>query len=86
MDEQLLHEKFEAMGARLKIRDRCLHASRDELMLVPVKPASRVFRIDIRRDNKGAYFDLLTDSGIDLDVIDHRVNERHLLLMAHEVS
>lgn len=68
MDEQLLQKKFEAMGARVKIRDRSLRASRDERMLVPVKPANRVFRIDIRRDNKGDFFDLLTDAGIELDI------------------
>jgi hypothetical protein len=84
MDEKLLQKKFEAMGARVKIRLRSETASRNERSLVPIAPASGVFQIDIRHDTRGDYFDLLVDPGIDLDVIDHRAKERHLLLMARD--
>jgi hypothetical protein len=69
MDTQLLSEKFERMGARLKVE--------------PTAMANRV-SIDIRSDRKGEYFLVRVRAGqtMRLDAIDVRPRERHLLLLA----
>jgi len=70
----LLHHKFEKMGARVLLRPaRRLHTQ------VPQPLA-----INIRRDERGEYFDLaIDDQQLErLDIVDVRPRERHLLLMA----
>jgi hypothetical protein len=81
MDTDLLIEKFERMGARLKLG-----------VLRPAwRPAGERndgdadrIAVDIRRDDKGEYFDLRLPPGskTQVDVIDVRPSDRHLLLMA----
>ena len=76
MDTELLMEKFERMGARVKAHEEPRQTDR--------------VSVDVRRDRKGEYFDLKVrggaggnrraEPGVRLDVIDVRPGERHLLL------
>lgn len=81
MDTHLLIEKFERMGARLKLGEQRPAWRPPGDGNVP--DADRI-AVDIRRDDKGEYFDLRLPRGgtTELDVIDVRPGERHLLLMA----
>jgi hypothetical protein len=72
MDTQLLKEKFERMGARVKV-------ARD--------PASEDgARIDVRRDRHGEFFDVRVGRRATADAIDVRPRERHLLLAVRDVE
>jgi hypothetical protein len=74
MDTKCLQEKFERMGARLKIgpivRRRDLSAGRE-------------ISINILKDNKGEFFELTIDPArtFRVDALDVRPKDRHLLLM-----
>jgi hypothetical protein len=74
MDTDLLTRKFEALGARLKV--------------TPVVPGFRMIPVpitlDIREDRHGEFFDLKIDRRQleNVDAVDVRSQERHLLLMA----
>ncbi len=77
MNAGLLEEKFARMGARLRIepagaRDRW---RRD----VPLT-------LDVQNDARGEFFDvrLRPGSAVEVDVLDLRKRERHLLLMARD--
>ncbi|HET6246274.1 MAG TPA: hypothetical protein VFE47_01145 [Tepidisphaeraceae bacterium] len=74
MDTHILQEKFERMGARLKIGaiDRRRWNT-----------AGREISINILKDNKGEYFDVTTDPSrtFRIDALDVRPKDRHLLLM-----
>src|SRR3954454_21182701 len=77
MDMQLLHGKFARMGARLRIgspgrRDRVRSA-------LPLT-------LDVRKDEHGEFFDigLRPNAATELQVLDLRRRERHLLLMARQ--
>jgi len=67
----LVQKKFEAMGARVKVThviDRWR------------RPTG--FRIDVGTDRKGEYFDLaLGENPVELEVVDCRPRDRHLLLL-----
>jgi hypothetical protein len=60
-----IENKFERMGARVKVT------------LDRLAPLS----IDIRRDKVGEYFDVRHNSEVDVQVVDVRPADRHLLLM-----
>ncbi len=84
MDTDLLIEKFERMGARVKLG--VLGGGR-----VWRPPAARDgnndpdrIAVDIRRDDKGEYFDLRLPPGskTEVEVIEVRPADRHLLLLA----
>jgi hypothetical protein len=70
MDAQLLSDKFERVGARLKVD--AVAALKDRVS------------IDVREDRKGEYFLVRVRAGdeLRLDAIDVRPRERHLLLLA----
>ena len=70
MDNSLLTEKFERMGARLRVG--------------PASRGASGIAVDIRHDHRGEYFDVRVpaDGSVNLDVLDVRPGERHLLLMA----
>jgi hypothetical protein len=76
MDTDLLTRKFEALGARVKFAPAAADRFRSGLP----SPVS----LDIRRDDKGEYFDLrIDDRQVEgLDAIDVRPRDRHLLLLA----
>jgi hypothetical protein len=84
MEEMLLQKKFEALGARVKVRRFPEAASRDERFAL--QREQRVLRIDIGHDAKGEFFDLFADRRIDFDIVDHRADERHLLLLARDAK
>jgi hypothetical protein len=71
MDTQLLCEKFERMGARVKV--------------APDAGVERV-RIDIGHDRKGEFFDLKVrqDQRVVVNAVDVRPKDRHLLLMVRD--
>ncbi|MBD3169028.1 MAG: hypothetical protein GF307_06060 [candidate division Zixibacteria bacterium] len=69
-----IKKKFEKIGARLKIR-----------FAYTEKRFKRVdgFQLDVGRDRKGEFFDLLIGEGdTRFDVTDVRSDDRHLILMA----
>jgi len=87
MDTPLLIEKFQRMGARLKLGDLGPFWPPAVTRAGPgVDADDNRYRIavDIRRDDKGEFFEvrLPRTGAVDLDVIDVRPRERHLLLMA----
>jgi len=67
-------KKFEQMGARAKF--------------VPTRPNwrgeldERGMEVNIRRDHKGAYFEITSGPTVEFEVVDIRPKDRHLLLMA----
>jgi len=70
MSSETLERRFGAVGARLKVADG---------------PWRGDPRIDIRSDGRGEYFDLRFAGGegvVELEVIDVRPRDRHLLLLA----
>src|SRR5271170_1347949 len=71
MDTQHLQEKFERMGARLKIGSLAPWSRRGDIS------------INILKDRKGEYFELTTDPSrkFRIDALDVRPKDRHLLLM-----
>jgi len=73
MDMQWLERKFGLMGARVKVAETTR----------PSRGDAR-FTLDVRRDGKGEYFDirLIEDRPVEINVLDVRSRERHLLLMA----
>lgn len=68
MDTELLHRKFENLGARIRIGS---------------SPLVERVRIDIKHDRKGEYFDvtLRQDEPRRVEVLDCDAKGRHLLLM-----
>jgi len=75
MNDLLLQEKFDRMGARLRVgplegRDR---RRREGLPLL----------LDVRKDGAGEFFDVrVRSAGVEVDVLDVRRREQHLLLRA----
>ncbi len=96
MDQlELLKDKFLRIGARLKIFEIPHHMrdSNNSFRLIRIGGGLRVinvprdrnygFRLDIRNDRKGEYFELLLfPVPGELFIVDFRPNERPLLLMA----
>ncbi|WP_437187556.1 hypothetical protein SH668x_000954 [Planctomicrobium sp. SH668] len=77
MNSLMLVKKFHQMGSRLSV--------------VPLNGRSRFLedapvRIDVHSDRKGEYFELShhPNANVDVDVIDLRPSDRHLLLMVRE--
>jgi hypothetical protein len=72
-----LKHKFGLLGARLKV----IHSD-------PPRSWARPITIDVRSDRKGEYFEVLVNSSsvADLEVMDVRTQDRHLLLLARDSS
>lgn len=68
MERQIIEKKFEEIGARIKIQE----------------PKNKQFSIDIKKDAKGEYFNLMVKKEIDLMVLDAQKKDRHLVLMSKE--
>ena len=64
--ENVIQEKFEKMGARIKVFDR---------------EGGWPTSIDIRRDDRGEYFELRSANNVNVSVVDVRPSDRHLLMM-----
>jgi len=77
MDTTLLEKKFQRIGARLKVADRPVRRSRT---------ASGLLMLDIGEDRRGEYFELIpqTSELPEVEVLDLRPKNRHLVLMVRE--
>jgi hypothetical protein len=73
--DNALETKFDKMGARVKVKVRTAAVS--AATAVPI-------RVDIRRDNRGEYFDIHCREDVSLEVLDVKRADRHLLLMSRE--
>lgn len=76
MDTTLLNKKFERIGARLKVGD----ASRSR------RSTNGLLTLDIGTDRHGEYFDIrsMPQGSADIEVLDVRPSDRHLLLLVRE--
>ena len=82
MDTALLINKFAKMGARVRFGPRI--SQRENRRLVD---SDRSLRVDIQTDRQGEYFDIrVDDSVVDLDVVDLKPEDRHLLLLARRAE
>src|SRR3954470_14817474 len=76
LDHDLLETKFARIGARLKVSERADHRR--------ISPGGNV-RLDVRDDREGEYFEIrIPGAGSDVEVLDVRRTDRHLLLMVRE--
>jgi len=75
MDAKRLSEKFETIGARLKVVDQ---PSR--------RFSGRGFSLDVRQDGRGEFFEIFrrTDSNAEPEVLDVQRGDRHLLLLVRD--
>src|SRR5580693_3781100 len=78
--ENLMQEKFEKMGARVKVKKLGWPEVNPPRWSRPDRPIS----IDIRRDDRGEFFDVRHRSDVSIEVIDVKRADRHLLLLARE--
>ena len=80
LDHDLLETKFARIGARLKVSDG-LERRRRNISGVPVA-------LDIQRDPKGEFFEVIGRPGTEaeIEVLDVQSADRHLLLMVREGS
>ncbi len=85
MDSEI-QTKFEWMGARVKLTVLPRPTPRRDRRPAwwTTNARSRPVSIDIRRDDAGEYFDLRRRSDVDVQVLDVRADDRHLLLMTRE--
>jgi len=75
-----METKFEKIGARVKVKKLGFgQAKRDWRGFTP-----RPITVDIRRDERGEYFDVRHRSDVTLDVLDVKRTDRHLLLMVRQ--
>ena len=77
MDTKHLRQKYEKIGARVKIQP--LENDRWRSSGVPL-------RIDIGRDKRGEFFDIRAIDFEDVEVLDIQPKDRHLLLMVRQSS
>lgn len=75
MDVSLLKSKFERIGARAAFRP---------LVRNRWRPQAGPVVIDVRHDRHGEFFDIQTDDSADLEVLDVKPKDRHLLLMVRQ--
>ena len=72
MDAALIKKKFDRLGARAKIRPFVGRVGRGPVV------------IDVGSDRRGEFFDIQANQDADLEVIDVRPKDRHLLLMVRQ--
>jgi hypothetical protein len=76
LDHDMLETKFARIGARLKVSGRADHRR--------ITPGGNV-RLDVRDDREGEFFEIrMPGSGSNVEVLDVRRTDRHLLLMVRE--
>ena len=74
MNGDFLNRHFARMGARLKLE----LPGANRLRFDPIRPLA----VDVRRDDEGEFFEIRRDPAeVELDVVDVRPKERHLLLL-----
>lgn len=87
----MLEKAFEKMGARLKRR---VHKPVNRYTVIALGRQRRIrkvpargnvvpdmVRVDVGRDKKGEYFDILTAEGVEPEIVDVRKDLRHLVMM-----
>jgi hypothetical protein len=74
MEESQLKLKFAKLGARAVIRP----------MLRSRWRAAGPILIDIGRDRNGEFFDIQTNTGAEIEVLDIQPRDKHLLLLARQ--
>jgi hypothetical protein len=72
METATLEKKFETIGARAKISN---------FQRASMNDTTRAITIDIKRDEDGEFFDILTNPSREVSVLDIQKKDRHLLLM-----
>lgn len=72
METAVLEKKFETIGARAKISN---------FRRAFMSDVTRAIFIDIKRDEDGEFFDILTNPSREISVLDVQKKDRHLLLM-----
>jgi len=81
MDSEV-QTQFEKMGARLKVTVVPTSARLgNDWRVSNAEDRMRPVTVDIRRDNKGEYFELRRRSNVSVQVLDIRPSDQHLLLM-----
>jgi hypothetical protein len=75
--DAILSTKFDKIGARAKVRSLVANRWR--------QPAGPVV-IDIGNDRRGEFFDIQSDGGAQIEVLDVQPKDRHLLLMVRQPS
>lgn len=75
MNTTLINNKFERIGARLKIQEQIPNHSRT---------VRRMVLLDISEDRHGEFFEITMRGDAELQVLDLQRNDRHLLLMTRE--
>jgi len=73
MNTTNLNTKFARMGARLKIVE-----PRD------IRRAMNAVSLDVRQDNKGEFFEISAIPSVEINVLDLKPGDRHLLLLVRE--
>ncbi len=71
MDRDTLSRRFERIGARAVVGDG---------------PLTGRVTLDVRRDRRGEFFDLRAGPAVELEVIDARPDQRHLLVLARNAA
>jgi len=83
-----IESKFEKMGARVKMTvipsPSQVRPSRRWSSVVGFANVLAPVSVDIRRDGNGEYFDVRHRRDVDVEVLDVKPADRHLLLMARE--
>lgn len=77
-----LEMKFEKMGARVKVER--LEANKrptGRWSLSSGVPPQDSVRLDVRKDKLGTFFDIKAGINVDLEILDLKPKDRHLLLM-----
>jgi hypothetical protein len=81
MNTTSLEKKFEKIGARLKVSTIPEPTLQRGQRFTGGLPASEGVRINVLKDKEGTYFDIRRGSNVDVEVLDVRPGDRHLLLM-----
>src|SRR5205823_14689361 len=76
IDQDLLETQFARIGARLRVSDG------SQRRLVTTAPVA----LDVRNDRRGEFFEVIrrTDAEAEVQVLDVRPADRHLLLLVRE--
>jgi hypothetical protein len=86
--DQALASKFERIGARVKVTNLPQGAANPRRWnTVPrLREDFAPIRVDIRRDDRGEYFNVCVRPDVSVEVVDVKPADRHLLLMSREPS
>jgi hypothetical protein len=78
MTAELLERRFERIRARIKYAAEPPTVRR----IGPITAESPYFRIDVREDKRGEYFDIRASETVEITILDVQPRDRHLVLLA----